>query len=451
MRQYLFLVFLLFTCSLFSQSFNYQTVVRDSDGQVLKNQQANFDIQILLVDSLVYAEEHTVNTGDLGIVNFQIGQGANQSNNFSEIDWSSGQYKLRLKINGEEIGVSDIVAVPIAIYSESSKSSSDWLRLGDSSLTTQNKNVEIQGNLDVQGDYLWESTKDFKMLGDSSSIGEYSFDFPNADGEKRWHVWDPIHGSILSVKNDDRVGIGVANPKDPLHVLGLIRVSGGTSNQKLRFYSGAPDQDNQIYSYSESSDFMWGITMGDRSHSDMFRIEAPNGITDFGITQDGNVGIGTSIPDEKLVVNGRTKTKTLEITGGGDGAEYFQAEDLIEPGTLVSVDVEKEESIKVCDHPYSKKVIGVISRAGGINPGITLQQNEVLEGNNLVSLWGRVYVKATSENGKIKPGDLLTSSSVSGHVMKATSKRKRKEAVVGMALTSLDKGEGLVKILIHRQ
>ena len=443
----LFIIFALvipnFTfCQTIPQAFNYQTVVRNNNGDVLKNFDANFDIQILLTDSLVYTEEHTVNTGDMGIVNFQIGKGDNPSSNFSNIDWSRGQYRLRTKINGEEIGVSDIVSVPKAFYSEISKSTKDWENIGDSVIYQKSMKIglgtsEPKSTLHLHSNNIPDG---LKITRETSPV---SLDFHIASGDTP----DLDYGFLGLGGNTKIRGAG----KSSIFGGALDIGSELVSSRKISLRTINDVIDNRIESFDENGEVMWFLYMGDRSHNDMFRIEATNGVTDFALTKEGNVGIGTPSPDEKLVVNGRTKTNTLEITGGGDGAEYFQAEDLIEPGTLVSVDVEKEESIKVCDYPYSKKVIGVISRAGGINPGITLQQNEVLEGNNLVSLWGRVFVKATTTNGNIKPGDLLTSSSISGHVMKATNKRKRKEAVVGMALTSLEEGDGLVKILIQRQ
>lgn len=374
--------------TIFCQSlpFNYQTVIRDNDGNVLKDFDANFDIQILQSDTLLYLEEHLTNSGQLGIVNLKIGTGDNPSTNFNNIDWSVGNFKLRVKLNGEEIGISEILPVPFALYAEKS------------------------------GDNYWNQADSTKAL-------------------------NYLKG---------RVGIGIDYPKDPLHVEGLIRVSGSYSNQKLRFYSGAIDQDNIISSYDEKGEQMWLIFMGDRSSNDLFRIESPNnGIVEFAMTKDGNVGIGTSTPTERLVVNGRTKTKTLEITGGGDGAEHFNTIEKLEPGTLVIT--ASDDMLTSSKAAYSKKIIGIVSGAGGINPGITLQQKNLLEGNTLISLWGRVYVKATNSNGDIRAGDLLTSSNFEGQVMKATSRRKSRNAIIGKALTSCNSENCLVKILIQPQ
>ena len=94
---------------------------------------------------------------------------------------------------------------------------------------------------------------------------------------------------------------------------------------------------------------------------------------------------------------------------------------------------------------------GVVSGAGGINPGLTLTQEGVLEGGQNVALSGRVYALATAANGPIKPGDLLTTSEVAGHAMKATDFVRWQGAVIGKAMSSLEKGEGLVLVLVNLQ
>lgn len=408
MKRVIFLIILVLPSFLLGQSipqaFNYQTVVRNSDGEVLKNFDANFDIQLYQVDSLIYSEEHFTNTSDLGIVNFKIGQGLNPSSDFSTIDWGQGPFNIRMKLNGEVMGKTDILPVPFALFSENSKHSSDWVNIGDSILFTQGKKIGI------------------------------GTDSPD-------HTFD-INGHIKTSLGLIMAPHSTALNNTDLKIKGAYRNVGGPEDYFRLFHGGenvndnVPENRKNLWIYGNHNRFM-------------------------DLSVDGKVSVGRllygSDMDHTLFVNGTAKVngqatvKVLEITGGGDGAEYFNAEKLIEPGTLVSIAIDKEETIKISDKPYSKKVVGIVSGAGGINPGITLKQNEILDGNNLVSLWGRVYVKATTTNGTIKPGDLLTSSSISGHVMKAKNKRKRREAVVGMALSSLEEGEGLVKILIHRQ
>ncbi len=74
-----------------------------------------------------------------------------------------------------------------------------------------------------------------------------------------------------------------------------------------------------------------------------------------------------------------------------------------------------------------------------------------MEGGQNVALTDRVYDLATTANGPIKPGDLLTTSEVLGHAMKATDFVRWQGAVIGKAMSSLEKGEGLVLVLVNLQ
>jgi hypothetical protein len=68
-----------------------------------------------------------------------------------------------------------------------------------------------------------------------------------------------------------------------------------------------------------------------------------------------------------------------------------------------------------------------------------------------VALSGRVYVRADASTDAIRPGDLLTTSSLRGHAMKATDHARAQGAVIGKAMSSLDRGTGLVLVLVALQ
>jgi hypothetical protein len=148
-----------------------------------------------------------------------------------------------------------------------------------------------------------------------------------------------------------------------------------------------------------------------------------------------------------------TTTKVLAITGGGDLAEPFEIAESqpIPKGALVIIDEENPGQLKLSHQAYDKRVAGVVSGAGGINPGLTLTQEGVMEGGQNVALSGRVYALATAANGPIKPGDLLTTAEVPGHAMKATDFVRWQGAVIGKAMSGLEKGEGLVLVLVNLQ
>ena len=143
---------------------------------------------------------------------------------------------------------------------------------------------------------------------------------------------------------------------------------------------------------------------------------------------------------------------TLTIRGGCDIAEPFQMSNKeIPKGAVVVIDEDKAGHLKMSDRACDTRVAGIISGANGVNTGVTLTQEGVMEGDQNVALSGRVYVQADAANGPIKPGDLLTTSAVPGHAMKVTDHAKAQGAILGKAMTGLAQGRGMVLVLVTLQ
>jgi hypothetical protein len=106
------------------QAFNYQAIVRDGQGEPVKNQEVAVRI-IINMDSTtgtrVYAENHLVTTNGFGNINLQIGQGTT-SDSFESIDWSGGKVFLRVRVDPAggtswtDAGTSQLLSVPYALY-----------------------------------------------------------------------------------------------------------------------------------------------------------------------------------------------------------------------------------------------------------------------------------------------------------------------------------------------
>ena len=64
---------------------------------------------------------------------------------------------------------------------------------------------------------------------------------------------------------------------------------------------------------------------------------------------------------------------------------------------------------------------------------------------------GIVPCKVSAENGPIQRGDLLVTSSTEGHAMKGTDRRRMLGAVVGKALETLQRGKGVIEVLVTLQ
>ena len=150
---------------------------------------------------------------------------------------------------------------------------------------------------------------------------------------------------------------------------------------------------------------------------------------------------------------GKVAVSVLQILGGSDVAEPFESEEgmMLEPGTVMAIDPDHPGKLKGSEEAYDHKVAGIVSGAGGVKPGLTLKQEGVVEGKMLVAIAGRVYCKAEAISSPIEAGDLLTTSSMAGHAMKATDRDKSHGTIIGKAMSRLKDGKGLVLVLVNLQ
>jgi hypothetical protein len=131
---------------------------------------------------------------------------------------------------------------------------------------------------------------------------------------------------------------------------------------------------------------------------------------------------------------------------GSDVAEYYPTDQALEPGDVVMADPRGGGRLVLSEGAYNTAVLGVVST----DPGMALGSGED-EGQALLALIGRVPVKASAENGAIRPGDLLVTASTPGHAMRCEGVEQCFGRTIGKALEGLESGSGVIQMLVTLQ
>lgn len=251
-------------------------------------------------------------------------------------------------------------------------------------------------------------------------------------------------------------------------------ILGGDSNAVEGDYSLAAGRNMKVGALADGT-FLFG------GNATTLSTNTPNSAI-FAIS--GNMGIGQSAaalaPPSKLYVDGDMRARLTDLPNGVDPnvvpayfnfrdyqvgydvAELFDATETVQVGELVEISDEDGVKLQRTQNAYSKRVVGVVSGAPAIlfegqELVIAPKPGEFVEGNKPpVALAGRVPVKVSTENGWIKRGDLLTSSSTPGHAMKATNHKQAFGAIVGKALEPFNGGKdgattGMIKMIVNLQ
>jgi hypothetical protein len=254
-------------------------------------------------------------------------------------------------------------------------------------------------------------------------------------------------GYALQIEPGGNVGIKTINPSAGLHLK-------GTGHPSSFMYLESSNNEDTGFRLYEGTTVKWHLFNESAAGGLSLRNNAYSSVL-FAKQGTGDIGIGTRNPQAKLDVAGRTRTEVLEITGGSDLSEQFEIkeeEQKVEPGMIVCIDPVNCGNLVISQKAYDRTVAGIVSGAGGVNPGMLMgQKGTMADGEHPVALTGRAYCRADASNGPIIPGDLLTTSDVPGHAMKVDDYDRAQGAILGKAMSSLNDGKGLVLVLVTLQ
>lgn len=260
-----------------------------------------------------------------------------------------------------------------------------------------------------------------------------------------------------------RVGIGTASPDAKLEIIDNTN----TATQAVRIENNRTNGVNYgIYSYANANTtytkagvFGYGYGNDASNKYGLYGQAFGAGGTKIGVygTTGGSGTNWAGYFAGNVRITGNLIGPGLFIHPGWDIAEYIKVSNLeIEPGDVVIADPNENETADKNNKEYQTSVLGIISTAPSSLGGVLthedgeLYKREEMEKNGYraLALSGRVPCKATTENGSIKPGDILVTSSRPGYAMKADLDELRIGMMLGKALGSLEEGDGKIMVLI---
>jgi hypothetical protein len=191
------------------------------------------------------------------------------------------------------------------------------------------------------------------------------------------------------------------------------------------------------------------------SHSDV-GVDALSGSGDI-IRGSQIQGIGQDLRF-RVLNNGNVRCDGAFTGGGADLAEAFDFEGQqseYEPGDVLVISSNSDARIEKSRSAYSHMVLGVHAT----KPGIILAHTEAEEdlGDKIpVGVVGVIPTKVCAENGPIRRGDLLTTSSLPGHAMKVHPVVTNgipsfpSGIILGKALENFDgPGTGMIRVFVN--
>ncbi|MDG2417868.1 MAG: hypothetical protein P8M17_02670 [Saprospiraceae bacterium] len=366
MKKYIIFIFLCWSSYSFAQSdqgFNYQAVVQNEQGEIIKDDFVSMRFWIVKGSAngdILYRETHNaIYTGSEGILNLQIGTGSSDVGDFSSIDWSADRHFIRIDLdenNGNDfnqMGITQLMAVPYAMHAFSAdggSSGDDW---GSQTVTTDNS---INGNgtpsspLTVNTSAVNTDNQELSISGNQLSISNgNTISIPtggtDADADPTNEIQTlSINGNQLQISDGNEIvlpGDADANPSNEIQDLSVNTtgsdVNLNISNGNTVSFSISDNDDDSLNELQTLS-----INGTELSISNGNTISIPTGGT------DGDADPTNEFQDLSITENGSTVNVLISDGNGAsfnnddddaDPTNEFQDLSITETGSTVNVSI----------------------------------------------------------------------------------------------------------------
>jgi YadA head domain repeat (2 copies) len=112
----------IFSTAQVPKKFNYQAVLRNSEGELIIDQSVDIEISIIDENStgtVLYTETHTKTTNAYGLVNLVIGSETPDYGVFFNINWAVNDKFIKILVDATDIGTFQLLTVPFAMHAAS--------------------------------------------------------------------------------------------------------------------------------------------------------------------------------------------------------------------------------------------------------------------------------------------------------------------------------------------
>ncbi|MDD3878093.1 MAG: hypothetical protein PHT69_15850 [Bacteroidales bacterium] len=310
------------------QSFKYQSVIRDNAGLIIANQ--NMAIRISIIQDsttglIVYQESFNPTTNQFGLVNLNIGNGTVLSGSFSGINWGNNNFFIQVEVDAGtgyvNMGTTQLLSVPYALYAETSGSASTpgptgatgpIGATGPAGVTGETGATGLQGTTGSQGATGITGATGPTGIGINGATGAIGITGPtgvtgatgpletgSVSQTLRHNGTNWIANSLI-YNNGTNVGINTTTPAARLHVYNnLVEAKIGTTYSAIEAFNGTT-----------------GVVLGNQNYAAMFygdAIPASSNTYNLGNSYSGFKSLYLT---GKIILNGTTPANMVL---GNDG------------------------------------------------------------------------------------------------------------------------------------